>query len=213
MANIFGKLVAATFLGTTLAAVVNANPAFAIRFNFFSDFTAEPQINFPGGSLIGTLAGEDVNMDEILESTEITNFFARFESNDEGVFPSFTQEGRDVIAGSISKFGFGSQSGNYEFATFTSTYDSEVFGPIDVLFGGDSGFNSISVNCVVPENCSSPPFRGGSFGIDQQQGITLVPVPEPSTIAALAGVVVLGLGGLVKKRKLPSAEFNGSLLK
>jgi hypothetical protein len=216
MANILVKLVTATFLGTTLAAVVNANPASAIQFLFSSDFTAREE--FPGSFLIGTLAGEDLNMDEILQSTEVTNFFARFESNDEALFPSFTLEGTDVIAGTNSQFGFGSQSGNYDFATglITATNVTKDFGKIDVRFGGTSGFSSLEVTCVdnpLPDKCTSLPFNEqGSFSTSGPR-ITLVSVPEPSMIGALTGFVVLSLGGLVKKKKLHSTGFNGSLLK
>jgi len=228
MANILIKLVTTTFLGTTLATVINANPAFAIRLDFFSQFSGftvnEGEVDegkFPGGSLTGTLTGEDLDMDEILQPTEITDFLAEFKSADENLFPSFTQKGKEVIIGSpgdmpMSFFGFGSQTGNYEFSTFSSIDNGGVFGTIKVLFGGLSGFNSISVTCVdepLPDKCTSPPFNEGSFGTGQSQGFTFVAVPEPSIIGALTGFAVLSLGGFVKKKKLRGAGFNGRLLK
>lgn len=192
MPSISSKITVVAFASAALlAGVINVNPASAIEISFtqtgFEEFTgSEP----PGGILKVKLVGEDENTDDVLTQNELSSFFLSFTGNP--VIPDFTQ---DISA-----------LGNLEFAlldTFAAsnliditTKSTNVNG--DTFEVGGNG-SSTAVTYTISDGDSDPENDKKVF---YQSSEEIQLVPEASTVAGLAGLVILSSLGFAKKKLL-----------
>ena len=98
---------------------------------------------------------------------------------------------------------FTSFGGTYTPATITSTSDLSLITGETVDLTGVGALTGRS-QVYLRGTFSNSGLSAATLVVDNIQ-VNAAPIPEPATVAALAGLAVLGLGGLKRRRKSPVA--------
>jgi hypothetical protein len=208
MTSISLKLaVVAAYAGTALmVSVMNANSALAVQLNF--TFTQEGFIDSIIGDdgsftfsptsaiLTGSFSGEDLDDDKRLERAELTSFSLSF-IGENSIIPDFTQD-LDDLGSQFILLDLNSPVGeNLKFSTGETVVDGQT-----VTVGRGNAENR------DPATQTGISLVGGRGSTRSEQPLTLVqvnpstPVPEPNSVIGLAGLTLLSLGRLTKKKLL-----------
>jgi hypothetical protein len=185
---------------------MNANSALAVQLNF--TFTQEGFIDSIIGDegsftfsptsaiLTGSFSGEDLDDDKRLERAELTSFSLSF-IGENSIIPDFTQD-LDDLGSQFILLDLNSPVGeNLKFSTGETVVDGQT-----VTVGRGNAENR------DPATQTGISLVGGRGSTRSEQPLTLVqvnpstPVPEPNSVIGLAGLTLLSLGRLTKKKLL-----------
>jgi hypothetical protein len=171
-----------------MASVMNASPALAFQFNFIQEGFSG------GGTLTGSFSGEDFNNDNKLNQGELTSF-------------SLSLTGDSIISFQdldvLSSIAISTSSLDYPAFDLTSPRGNDLRfltrNPIPLPGGGEL---IIGREVGVPFRTTSLIVVGDGLTRSTTSFDELTLVPEPSSVIGLAGLTMLGLGRLTKKKLL-----------